>query len=208
MYRQHQAARAGHGTKTEVKDIDTVLSDPGFARFVEAQLTWDRAMAEAISAAHRQAGAPTVVGVAGSGHLRRGHGIPTQLAALGIDDVMVLLPVAPGEACKTAESDVADALFVTANRRDPAPPRARLGVYVGTADEGVRISQVVDDTVASRAGLAAGDLVVEAAGFTLTEHGELIALIARQAPGTWLPMTVERDGERMDVVAKFPVSFE
>ena len=35
-----------------------------------------------------------------------------------------------------------------------------------------------------------------------------IQIIERQAPGTWLPLVVERDGVRMDVTAKFPVRFE
>jgi hypothetical protein len=30
------------------------------------------------------------------------------------------------------------------------------------------------------------------------------AAVARQPPGTWLPLTVARDGGRIDVVAKFP----
>lgn len=65
--------------------------DPAFGRFVAAQLTWDRAMAQAVAAARARAGAPLVVGIVGRGHVEYGHGIPWQLGDLGINDVGVLL---------------------------------------------------------------------------------------------------------------------
>jgi len=52
-------------------------------------------------------------------------------------------------------------------------------------------------------GIAAGDLIVEAAGVAVGSAADLIDIIGRQAPGTWLPLAVERDGERLDMVAKF-----
>jgi uncharacterized iron-regulated protein len=44
-----------------------------FARFVEAQLLWDRAMAEAIAGTRRDGRRPLVVGIVGSGHVEYGH---------------------------------------------------------------------------------------------------------------------------------------
>ena len=32
----------------------------------------------------------------------------------------------------------------------------------------------------------------------------VIAVVQRQAPGTWLPIKVKRGGETLDLVAKFP----
>ena len=84
----------------------------------------------------------------------------------------------------------------------------RLGVVVETVDKRVRIRRVVEGSVASRAGLADEDFVLQAAGVVLREHTELITVIGRQAPGTWLPLVVERGGMRMDVIAKFPIRFE
>ena len=213
---QHQTGRPAHGqhqakepsARESKTALDAVAEDPAFERFVEAQLTWDLAMAEALASAHRREGGPTVVGIVGSGHVRGGHGIPHQLAALGIDDVMVLLPVRPGVACEQAESDLADAVFLLEDRTVPAAPGPRLGVIVETVDERVRIRRVVEGSVASRAGLADEDFVLQAAGVVLREHTELITVIGRQAPGTWLPLVVERGGMRMDVIAKFPIRFE
>src|SRR6266436_8793727 len=44
------------------------IKQPDFQRFVEAQLTWDRAMAEALAGAKRKFSNATVVGILGSGH--------------------------------------------------------------------------------------------------------------------------------------------
>lgn len=98
--------RASHG------DTATEAPDPGFERFVAAQLTWDRAMAEALAAARVQPQAPLVIGLAGIGHLQNGWGIPHQLRDLGIVDAAVLLPVAAGAACAELVAGYADAVFV------------------------------------------------------------------------------------------------
>ena len=44
-------------------DVAEVLDDPAFGRFVDAQLLWDRAMAEAMATALRRDGGPLVVGI-------------------------------------------------------------------------------------------------------------------------------------------------
>ncbi len=209
------AAKARHGMspttadQTRVApsdaDVDAVLDDPAFARFIAAQLTWDRAMAEAAAAAHRRPDAPLVVGIVGRGHLEHGWGVPHQLADLGIGDVAVLLPVDGPDACRAAAAGIADALFVIDVPAEPAPQRPRLGVMIETAgDGGARIVRVLDDSVAARAGLATGDVIRRAAGVDVADQRGLITVVGRQAPGTWLPLEIERDGALRQVVARFP----
>ncbi len=62
------------------------------AHFIDAQLLWDRAMAEALARAHAAAPWRLVVGLMGEGHLEYRDGVPAQLAALGLPDVAVLMP--------------------------------------------------------------------------------------------------------------------
>ena len=81
-------------------------------RFVEAQLTWDRALAEGLAHAARDASAMrSSSAIMGSGHLEHGHGVPHQLAALGVHDVTVLLPWDTDRDCAALAPDLADAVF-------------------------------------------------------------------------------------------------
>jgi len=190
-------------------DIEKILKSAAFDRFVAAQQTWDRAMAEALAGAARRHPDALVVGIVGGGHIRHRHGIPHQLADLGIRDVSVLLPVEAEEACAAADTTLADALFVVdpAGKAEPAPAKPRLGVLIADAEDGVRVRRALPGTVAAAAGLKPDDVILSAAGFRVRKTGELIDIVARQAPGTWLPLRIRRDGKETDAVAKFPQTF-
>jgi uncharacterized iron-regulated protein len=197
------------GEESVEPDLDEILHSDAFSNFVEAQLTWDRAMAEALAAAHRRDPKAVVVGIVGRGHLEYGYGIPHQLADMGIDDVDVLLPINSTATCDPLPADLASAVFVVdAESESPVPPRPRLGIIIEGSDAGVRVSQVVEGSVAAQCGLIEGDLIEAAAGFKTTTNVSLIEIIQRQAPGTWLPLKVKRGDESLELLAKFPQSFE
>ena len=117
-FRQH--ARDSKG-KAALAGRDSVA----FRFFVEAQLVWDRAMAEALAA--RVAGTdsarrPLAIGIMGSGHVRGGHGVPHQLRALGVRSVGVLLPVEAARDCSEFSPGIADAVFVLPGLPNSAKP--------------------------------------------------------------------------------------
>src|SRR3954468_8176459 len=85
----------------------TVKDDPAFQRFSEAQLLWDRAMAEGLASAHKRTGA-LAVGIIGGGHLEDRYGVPHQLNALGITDSVVLLPWSENRPCTDLKPGLAD----------------------------------------------------------------------------------------------------
>lgn len=176
-----------------------------FDRFVEAQLFWDRAFAEALAGAAKRPGEPLVVGIMGSGHLAHGDGVPRQLAELGFPRSAVLLPVESGTPCRDLPGGMAQAVFALA----PVPAaktaaKPLLGVRLEPGSDGVRIADVTAGSVAEKAGLRAGDVLREVASRPVKESRDVIAAVARQAPGTWLPVTVARDGGQIDLIAKFP----
>ncbi len=181
-----------------------ILADPAFQRFVEAQQTWDRAMAEAIAGARNADEAALVVGILGRGHLEHRWGVPHQLADLGIGDSAVLLPVELSDDCAGVSPNLADAVFAMPAASDPRPQGPRLGVMIETADGGARVTKVLPDSVAMATGIEAGDVIVEAAGLPIGGGGDLIATVKRQAPGTWLPLTIRRASATIDRVARFP----
>jgi len=199
---------ASQGTSPKEPDeaaVAEAVTQPEFKRFVAAQLTWDRAMAEALAGAKRKFSSATVVGILGSGHVAEGYGVPHQLEALGVAGVTTLIPVSADAACMLVGTSYADALF-TLPREDETPPpdRPRLGVVLVDGDGAPRINRVVGDSVAEIAGLKVGDHVTRAAGLAIRNPDELVEVIARQAPGTWLPLSIRRDGQEIDLVAQFP----
>ncbi len=187
-------------------DIDAMLAEPGFQRFVEAQLTWDRAMAEALAGALQHDGVRLVVAVLGRGHVAyKDGGVARQLQALGVgvDAVATLLPVDALEACEPLPDGMADAVFVVPGWTPEESHRLLLGVSIEAAKQGVRVIAVSTDSVAEAAGVRVDDIMVRAAGRTLQEPGDLIGIIAVQAPGTWLPLVILRGDEEVELVARF-----
>lgn len=199
------SAREMHMPEPDEAALAEAMKEPEFKRFVEAQLTWDRAMAEALATAKRKSPNATIVGVLGSGHVADGYGVPHQLKDLGITVQTTLIPESVDSACKLVGTSYADTVFVLPrSEKASAPERPRLGVLLAQGEGAPRISQVVSGSVAEAAGLQAGDHVVRAAGLETRSPDDLAEIIGRQAPGTWLPLGVRRDAQEIELVAKFP----
>jgi uncharacterized iron-regulated protein len=181
-------------------------TDPEFLRFLESQLVWDRAMAQGIANAAAAHPGAVIAGLMGSGHLANGWGVPHQLQALGKRRPLVLLPFDPDGDCKQLTSGLADGAFgVSPPPRVAEPPRPRLGVLLRSGDgEGALIMAVTPGSLAERTGLRVGDRIVAVAGRPAEDSADVADTVRRQAPGTWLPLEVLRDGERLELVARFP----
>lgn len=197
LHRSHLAGRrqAGKG-------------DNSFENFLDAQLTWDRAMAEALAARLGAPAAgqrrPLVVGVMGSGHIRFEHGVPHQLRALGVKRVTSLLPASGREECQTLQPGMAHAVFVLPDRPAANLEPPRLGVTLEDQGKGVRIAQLNPGSLAETYGLKAGDRIVELAGRAPGSSAEVSAAIRRQPPGTWLPFKVARKDGEVEIIVRFP----
>jgi S1-C subfamily serine protease len=141
----------------------------------------------------------------GTGHINHGYGVPHQLQALGVADVVTLLPWDRAAPCKNLVAALADAVFGVAAPADArAGQRPRLGVYLEAGQDGVRVRQVEKGSIAEAAGIRDGDIVSEIAGVPAKQVGDLVEVVQRQAPGTWLPLKVRRGGETLELIAKFP----
>jgi uncharacterized iron-regulated protein len=192
------------------KKGEAARDDPDFRRFVESQQLWDRAMAQAIHMAldrrDRSGGKPLVVGIMGSGHIKYGYGVPHQLKDLKVTDVGTLLPWNSGSSCVAG---LADAVFGIASSAPVSyePPRQRLGIRFEMAPDGsARVLQVEKGSIAEAAGIRDSDLIIEAAGVPIKRLDDIVNIVKRQAPGTWLPLKLKRGGDIMEVIAKFPAT--
>ena len=199
------SSRAPQMPEPDEAALAEAMKEPEFNRFVEAQVTWDRAMAEALASARRKFSNATVVGILGSGHVADGHGVPHQLKDLGVTVLTTLIPLSADAACKLVGTSYADAVFTLPRSEETsAPERPRLGVFLAQGDGAPRINRVAGGSVAEAAGLQAGDHVVRAAGLETRNPDDLVEIVGRQSPGTWLPLSIKRNGQEIDLIAKFP----
>lgn len=204
-YLDHQPT-GGHHAAHQKQPSQEALQDPKFQRFIEAMQVWDRAMAQGI-ADTLQGGddSPLVVALMGSGHVRNGDGVPRQLRDLGVSRTAVALPWNPSDSCAELIAGVADVVFGVESRPAPTRPnRPRLGISIDAAPAGVLVRGVVEGSLAEQAGLQTGDVIVRIAGESVENTGDVVEAVQRQAPGTWLPITVKRGEETLEIVARFP----
>jgi uncharacterized iron-regulated protein len=176
-----------------------------FSHFVQAQIFRDRAMAEPIAGVLRKDRHALVVGIMGLGHVEYGDGVAHQLAALKVTDVATALPWNADSECPPAHGRrIADRLFGLAPPMVTRAPRPRLGVVVSAVETGVKIEEVVSKSVAEATALQVGDVIETAAGVSVRRPADLVAIVQRQAPGTWLPLFVRRGEAVSEMVARFP----
>jgi membrane-associated protease RseP (regulator of RpoE activity) len=184
-------------------DHHPAKSGDSFEHFVEAQTVWDRAIAQSIAQYLKAHPGALVVGILGSGHVRYGRGVAHQLHDLGIAHVGDLLTWDHADTCAHIAKGIADAVQIVEPPKQNPP---RLGIATDSMgdDSGVRIASVVAGSVAERAGLKVGDVLVEIAGQPVKDFMTVRTAVQRQAPGTWLPIKVRRGKEELEIVARFP----
>lgn len=201
IYKQHD--------RKEMKKGDIGNDDPDFRRFIAGQQLWDRAMAEMLKKALVNGDGieqPLVVGVMGSGHVIHGFGVPHQLNDLGVKEIASLLPWDQNRSCKLLVSGVADAVFgVLPHISNPFEPQhQRLGIRFEMGRGGAVILQVEKDSIAEQSNLQDSDVILEMAGMPLKNTEDVVAIVKRHAPGTWLPLKVMRGQQEIEIIAKFP----
>jgi len=179
-------------------------TDTGFQRFVEAQLLWDRAMAQAMVEAGTRHPDALIVGIMGSSHVENGEGVQHQIESLGIAQVATLLPWDADADCARLTAGLATAVFgLPAAKAATQPPAQLLGIRIATAPDGVQVMDVAAGSIAEAAGLRAGDVLVEVAGTTVKEPSQVRAIVLRVMPGTWLPLKAKRRSDTVELTARF-----
>jgi membrane-associated protease RseP (regulator of RpoE activity) len=176
-----------------------------FQRFVQGQQLWDRAMAQTMVGVALRDKAPLIVGIMGSGHMMDGFGVPQQLTALGVKETAVLVPWDEQLSCEDLAPGFAYAVFGLKTVATTEEDKPRLGVYLEPTEKGgMEVAKVVKHSVAEASSIAVGDRIVELAGSAVKNMGDVVTVVQRMVPGTWLPITVMRGDKRIEIVAKFP----
>jgi len=79
---------------------------------------------------------------------------------------------------------------------------AWLGVRLSAGSpsgEGVRLARIFNDSAAAKAGLRASDILLTFDGVEVTGSKDLIGQIKSHDPGSWVPLTVVRDGDELEM---------
>jgi len=202
IYRQHD--------RKDKQKEEMNQDDPDFRRFISGQQLWDRAMAQILHKAIVESDGsekPLVVGVMGAGHVLHGFGVTHQLHDLGVKNVAALLPWDSDKSCKNLVKGLADAVFgVLPNVSESLQPQfQRLGIRFEMGRGGAVVLQVEKNSIAEAADLRDSDVIVEMAGLPLINTEDVVTIVKRQAPGTWLPLKVKRDDQEIQIIAKFPL---
>ncbi|MEW6354299.1 MAG: ChaN family lipoprotein [Pseudomonadota bacterium] len=100
---------------------------------------------------------------------------------------------------------IADAVFGTDAPEETAPQKPRLGLLLEEGKDGVTVINVAENSIAEAAGIQARDVLIEVAGLNVKNPAQVSEIVQRQAPGTWLPITLKREQHTFEIVAKFPV---
>ncbi|ALQ52463.1 ChaN family lipoprotein [Nitrosomonas ureae] len=201
IYKQHD--------RKDKKAGEITQDDSDFRRFIGGQQLWDRAMAQILQQAvtkSTNSEQPLVVGVMGSGHVLHGFGVAHQLHDLGIQNVVALLPWDSSKSCQHLVKGVADAVFGVMPHVSESfrPQFQRLGIRYEMGRGGAVVLQVEKNSIAEVAELMVSDVILEMAGVPIKITEDVINVVKRQAPGTWLPIKIKRDDIEMLIIAKFP----
>jgi uncharacterized iron-regulated protein len=176
-----------------------------FEHFVEAQILWDRAMAEGIAGHLRHHPRRLVVGILGAGHIKHGHGVPHQLKAMAVTRLSSVLTWPSDLSCAALTAGLADAVFVIPPQPQAvAHPPPRLGVRLDMAGDEVLIETVLAGSLAEQTGLKAGDVVLQAGGRKPKTIEALVRLVQRQPAGAALPLQIRRGKDVFEIIVRFP----
>ncbi len=206
MPKHAHAAKEGEAPELSDDEVNDILGKASFQRFLQGQLLWDRAMAEIFYTGIKKKNHSLMVGILGAGHIMGNYGVPHQLNAMGLKNIKTLMPWDGTIACQQLRDGAVDIAFgiveISRDEIDAGLDKPRLGVYL-EHNEGVMVSRVVTNSVAEKTGLKTGDRITLIAGKSVEKVSDVVDAVQATAFGTWLPMTVSREGKAMDLVAKF-----
>ncbi len=163
--------------------------------FLQAQLLWDETMAETI--AHYVDTHPTtrLVVLAGNGHIRHRYGIPDRVFRR---TPVPFLTLVQGD---EIEAGVADYVLLSASLDGRLAPR--LGVAVREFADRLIALEVLPDSIAQRAGVKEGDVLLQLKGQEIKDLNGLKLMLLAFTAGGAADLTVDRNGVETVLTVNF-----
>ncbi len=196
----------------------TGMSESDWKKMFEAQCTWDATMAQNAVAAMRKSEADEkaiLVVLAGSGHVEYGLGIERQAARLFPGRIATLIAVAVRDdkekPVRSVRASFANFVWGVAREADPVFPELGVSTRPAQGGKGVSVINVEKKSVADRAAIALGDVIVSMDGTPVEDRETLNRLVAEKKWGDSARLALRRGGSPIDVTVLFrrqPVSDE
>ncbi len=159
------------------------------ANFMLVQRVWDETMAQNISRFLQPRPDWRMVVFSGIGHITHGNGIPQDIADSNPNFKTATIVSTDA---RDIQPGLVDYFLLTQPLSLPAT--GKLGVWLHTADKGVRVGELTDNSPARRAGLKAGDRLVKLDGIAINNMADLMLTLADREPGQKVKVDIERKG--------------
>ncbi len=164
-----------------------------FEYFYQSQLLWDETMAESIADYIKEHPDRKMVVLAGNGHLMYGYGIPDRVKRrVGKSQFIIL----QDEKIENGKGD-----FYLYTEPFKGILSKKLGVYVKELKEGLEVDSVIKTSVAEKAGIKKGDIIISFNGNRIKNLSDLKVLLI--SPPEESVVTVLRNGKKVKLKVKF-----
>jgi len=190
-------------------------SAKSFETFYQVYVLWDETMAETIAdyLTTEEGRNKKVVVLVGGNHVRYGFGIPRRAFRRLPAAYSIVLPMEASvpEDKKDRLMDVslpeiplvpAD-FFWTVTYEDLKDKKVRLGLMFEEADEHLKVSKVSRDSLAAKAGIQLGDILVSLDGQDLQESFDLLYLLDQKRPGDTGRLLIRRGEKSLEITLNF-----
>jgi hypothetical protein len=186
--------------------------------FYRVQVLWDETMAETI-ANYLPTGEgrdKKIVVLAGGNHIRYGLGIPRKAFRRLPSAYTIVLPteVSIPEDKKNRLMNVrlpdiplapADFLWMV-TYEDLKRKKVRLGLMFEEIEGNLKVTKVQDGSLAAKAGIQPGDILLSLDGEDLHESFDLLYLLGQKEPGDTGRLLIRREDKRLEMTLRFEAS--
>lgn len=187
------------------KDDALHMKGPMLEGLYRAQTMWDATMGWNALQALKQHGGPNAIMVVliGSGHVTYGLGSERQIQPFYNGRISSLVPVTlideEGKPVKKVQASYANFIWGLPEERDTVYPTLGLSLMGALGKEAGQIIQVSKDSVAARAGIKVGDVLLSLKGTAIESDQTLRELMADVRWGDSLAARIRRDGVEKDI---------
>jgi len=191
------------------KDDALHMSESALEGLYRAQTMWDATMGWNAMQALKQHGGPNAIMVVliGAGHVTFGLGSERQIAAHYDGKISSLVPLTvvddDGEPVKTVRASYASFVWGLPEELYTVYPSMGVSLMGSLGKEPGQIIQVSEESVAERAGLKVGDVLLSLGGVPISSDNSLRKLMADYRWGDVAKAVIRRDGEETGIDINF-----